>query len=135
MIKGDIENDLAEFCTQDNQTMILRILHASHLDNWIAAGDRGDRDARAGVISVYDWLKQADKALDEGLYPGCGYCEGDLHYGEVGGWGMLLPATNGVGIIVGYCRDCITKHTREELVRQFVLRAEHEFGIGLLSQQ
>jgi hypothetical protein len=123
---------MTEFC---EQMMTLRILHASHLNNWIAAGDRGNIEARAGVLSIHDWMKQADKMLDEGYFPGCGYCEGDLHKGEVGGWGMLLPATEGVGIVVGYCTDCITKHDREELIRHFIMRAERELGIGLLSEQ
>jgi hypothetical protein len=135
MIKGDIENDLAEFCNQDEQTMVLHILSADCLDIWIAAGERGDKEARASVISIHDWMRQADKALDEGHFPACGYCEQELEKGWVGGWAILLPIDEGVGLVFAYCADCIKTHNREELTNHFVQRAQAKFGIRLMTAQ
>jgi hypothetical protein len=129
------KNALEKFRTEDEQTMKLLIVLAPQLGNWIAAGDQGDRDARATVISVYDWMKQADEAIEQGGIPGCGYCEDDLQRGRVGGWAVLLPTSEGVGIVAAYCLHCIRRRNRRELSDHFIERARREFNIGLLREQ
>jgi hypothetical protein len=130
------KEELAAFCNQDEQMMTLRILPANQLGYWIAAADRGDKEARASVLSVYDWIKQADAAMEKGAQPGCGCCEINLHRGDVGGWAILLPvnAGVGVGVVLAYCTNCIKKHDRAELTRRFVEQAQSELDIGLLTE-
>ena len=129
----ELKEAIAEMHKQD-ETMVLRILPVSELNDWIEKGNRGDMEARANVISIHDWMKQADKALDEGFFPGCGYCRDALEKGGVGGWAILIPEADGVGLVIAYCSDCIRKHSREVLTNSFIERAEAELGIGLMTE-
>ena len=133
MIGKGVKEAVAELQKQD-ETMTLQILPASQLDHWIERGDRGDMQARANVIGIHNWMKQADKALDDGFFPGCGYCRQDLEKGDVGGWAVLLPEGDGVGLVIAYCSDCIRKHSSEALTTDFIERAGSELGIGLMTE-
>ena len=101
----------------------------------IAAGDKGDMDARACAASIAEWSHSADKALKAGMGPECGRCRKCLGYGDVGGWAIMRPKEgSGTGLVMAYCKRCIMR-PRQELVDLFTDAVSQEFGLMCMSLQ
>lgn len=127
--REQVAEGLAEFRNQDNVRMTLRIIPAASIPAMIKAGDDGDLHAREMYLTITNWMRTADKALDDGVHPACGYCETELDYGEVWGWAVLMPdAEDGMGMVAAYCQRCMARD-HGELCREFMAGVAEETGI------
>jgi hypothetical protein len=119
---------MAEFRKQDNVKLTLCIIPVSSLPAMVRAGDAGDRNAREMFMTITNWMNTADKAIDDNVFPGCAYCRAELHHGEVFGWAVLTPASEGVGMVAAYCQDCMARE-HDELMREFITALEADTGV------
>lgn len=126
--RKNYDKELAEFRKQDGVKLTLRIIPTSAISAMMAAGDAGDLHAREMFMTVTNWMQIADKAFDDGMFPACGYCQNDLHHGEVCGWAVLMPEGEGIGMVAAYCHDCM-KLDPEELCREFKASLEADIGV------
>lgn len=130
----EIDRGIHAFMTQGGRKMSLRIIPADCLDEMMKAAEAGDKAARTACVVIGDWGKMADAAVDDGAGPGCVTCAAELGHGDIYGFGILMPETEGTGIVVVFCERCIQRN-RDDLVREFIATVCNETGATLVGLQ
>jgi hypothetical protein len=126
-----LRDGINDFQSGGSGLMGIAIIPGNCWDNMIAAGDRGDTEARAATFAIRDWMIIADKAIEAGTHPACTKCAKVLHKGNVGGWGLVRrpkPKDQSGGLVLAFCAKCIER-PGEELLRAVMDTLEEE-GVG-----
>lgn len=126
-----LTDGIAKFKQHGSGLMGIAIIPAHCWEQMIAAGNRGDMEARAAVLAINDWLTLATDAEGTGTYPGCVGCSNKLLPGDVGGWGILRPPDlkdQRGGLVVAFCDKCIER-SHDDLLRAFMNTLEAD-GVG-----
>ena len=133
---NEIDRLNAQFQTQDGLIMNFWIISASDENLLLlrAAADHGHENANVVLVSLMDWYKTMERAVDENLWPGCAGCNIELHKGEVAGFAVLMPKGEGIGLVSAFCAPCM-RLDMDELQRRFRDNLDQELGGELQSLQ
>src|SRR5215467_14510991 len=109
----------------EGHLMGVNIIPGAIFGEMAKAARDGDEDARFALLSIRQWLRRTDEALDRDIHPDCIRCKEILFHGDVGGWAIIRPRfwkPGDIGLVMAFCKDCI-QINEPQLVRDLVKAA------------
>jgi hypothetical protein len=114
---------------KDGTCFQLSLVPAHDWDEIKAKAADGDKEARASLLSILDWLDTITTANEtDAVWPQCACCNSPMQRGGVAGWAIFVPKEKDkTGMVGGFCTACY-HHGPEHVLKTAVANMIDKMG-------